>query len=811
MQKEFEELLPTDPESIGGWTLLGRLGKGGFGTIYVGEKNEEKAAIKIISKEYINDEESFQRFGNEIRNLSKLNHPNIARIIDSDISTNNPYIAVEFLDGETLEDLVKKNGPLTEQTWIEYLKSMTSALLYCHSKNIIHKDLSTTNIIITSGGPKLIDFGFSFSKGNDRITSIEQTVGTPPFMSPEHINGNDPTEEMDVFSLASVFAYAASNKLAFPGENRREFKDQILFQAPLLENLTNNQIILLTPMLYKDPKLRPSFIEVDEALTKLSSQQNLDDYKLNLKNSKAKLAAIEKKDIPASKIRNLFVAVFIAILSVAAFIIFLTNQTAEASDCQRFYENKNYDQAITACAFDVASGKQDSAVILGKAYKKNNQVEQAKEVFANCKNLSYECLSENAFYLSDVNQARSDWTTAFNNGVTDAALALAVSYNKTKETEVAEAWTEKAINRGSEQAKFMKVAYLIDKKDYKEAIALAKLLINVDPSDLPGDLSGFNVLGLIVNIYELDGDKDGAKIFLKSCAKSNSYCVGELALNYYGDQDYVNAEKWALTGVDLNNADSMWVLARLEERKYFGKENSKISDTTKAQYWFLRAANAGDVSSMWRTADFKILDGKRTEACVWWNKVITKINDRKGTLAEEKGDEVWAKESADNILKWKCGSEIAISPSPTPAKSALPSASVTKSPSNLQPSTSYAGFDYSEALSENVKIDSKFGRAFTSADGLNWIIPITNSSLENIPPVNRVQFKNAADKYGSWWNVAYILKKGSNGAYAEVSDFGLQFLHSRNGEKVCPEFRLALVENKLVTYIWNKTVEPCTP
>ena len=69
MNKNFDQLLATDPKSIGGWTLLGRIGKGGFGTIFVGEKHSEKAAIKIISKEYINDEESFQRFGNEIRKI----------------------------------------------------------------------------------------------------------------------------------------------------------------------------------------------------------------------------------------------------------------------------------------------------------------------------------------------------------------------------------------------------------------------------------------------------------------------------------------------------------------------------------------------------------------------------------------------------------------------------------------------------------------------------------------------------------------------------------------------------------------------
>jgi hypothetical protein len=314
-----------------------------------------------------------------------------------------------------------------------------------------------------------------------------------------------------------------------------------------------------------------------------------------------------------------------------------------------------------------------------------------------------------------------------------------------------------------------------------------------------------------VDIYELDNDPVGADKFLKSCAKNNSYCVGELALNYYDNEDSVNAKEWALRGVELNNADSMWVMARLEERKYFGKTDSKIVDTTKAQYWFLRAANAGDVSSMWRTAGFKILSGNRDEACVWWNKTITRINERKGTLAEQQGDISWAKDSADNILKWKCGSEISISASPAPTKAVLTPKSGTQISPNLQPSPSFSGFGYSEAISEDVKVDSKFGRAFLSSDGLNWLIPITNNSLENIPPFNRVQFKNASETYGSWWNTAYTLKKGSNGAYAEVSNVGLQLLHSRNGEKVCPEFRLALVESNQVTYIWNKSVEPCTP
>jgi serine/threonine protein kinase len=193
VNQKVPPLQSTDPESIGGWKLIGRLGQGGYGTIYLACKEHINVALKMISKEWLNDIDAAGqlRFANEVRILKELDHPNIAKIIDQNLKTNIPFIAIEYLEGQTLESIVEESGPLAKQEWFELSKSLLSALEYCHSKNIIHKDISPTNIIITDRGPKLIDFGNSFLKGSTRLTQEGVVNGTPGFMSPEHYDGND--------------------------------------------------------------------------------------------------------------------------------------------------------------------------------------------------------------------------------------------------------------------------------------------------------------------------------------------------------------------------------------------------------------------------------------------------------------------------------------------------------------------------------------------------------------------------------------------------------------------------------------------
>ena len=820
MKQKISPLLATDPESIGGWKLIGRLGQGGYGTIFLASKDKINVALKMISKEWLNDIDAVGqlRFANEARILKELDHPNIAKIIDQNLKTNTPFIAIEYLDGQTLESKIKLAGPLSKEQWFEYSKSLLSALEYCHSKNIIHKDISPTNIIITDSGPKLIDFGNSFLTGSTRLTQEGVVNGTPGFMSPEHYEGNDLSPEMDLFSLASVLTYAGTGQPAFTAQTKQEYRNKTKFEAPELSGLNSQQRDLITPLFYKDPRKRPSFDEINKAIEELTLNKQVTSYNSFLNKSSEKIVSIPKNNLPKRKIKQLISVVAIVLIAAASLILVFSQQSAEASECIESYKIGDYEKAITTCAFEVTRGNARSQIILGKAYKRVNQIDQAKEVFAKCKNEFYECLHENAFFYIDINQARKDWKIAFENGVSDSAWALAISYNKSGDKLLAESWIDNAVNKNNPIGMLMKSVSYFAQKDYKTAINIALTLTGADLSEYPESARsrGFSIEKYILSIYSESKDDEGKKKFLLNCAENNGYCMGQLAKDYFSLADDANAQKWAEKGVVVNDGTSMWVMGKLAERSYWGKPGAELADTTKARYWYKRSAEVGDVASMARIAEFAVLDSKKEEACLWANRLIPIIDLRQGSYNELLGDQAWKRTASKIIQDLKCGitnDQIAQSstskniPKIVPTPSTSPIGKI--SDGNLAPLLKYESSEYSERVSANVKTSSIFGRAYI-LDGLNWKIPLTNSANESVPPLNRVQFRDSSLPYGSWWNLPYTIKEGGSGGwYAEVSEIGIQFGHS-TGKKVCPEFRLALVQDGLVTYIWTKSVAPCS-
>lgn len=814
MNQKISPLLQTDPASIGEWKLSGRLGQGGYGTIFLASKEKTQVALKMISKEWLNDidAEGQLRFANEARILKELDHPNIARIIDQNLKTNIPYIAIEYLEGQTLESKIQEYGPLTESEWFKLSKSLLSALEYCHSKNIIHKDVSPANIIITDNGPKIIDFGNSFLKGSARLTQEGVVNGTPGYMSPEHYEGNDLSAEMDLFSLASVLIFAGTGKPAFTGQSKQEYRNKTLYEAPDLSNLKTNQRELLTPLMYKDPKERPSFEQINKALEELTSEIEFTAYKSVLNHFNKKLISAPKNNLPKRKIRQLVSAVIIALFVTIATIIFISQQSAEASDCTKLYKNGNYEEAITACAFEVSKGNQKFQITLGKAYKRADQTDQAQEVFAKCKNQYFECLHENAFFLKDVNQARKDWTTAYNNGVTNSSWALAISYNKSGDKATANLWIDKAVAVNNSIGQLMKSAQLFDDKDYKASLEIAKSLIGVDLSDYPSNGPiGFTIEKYILDIYEKTKNEVGRREFLEQCAKSNDYCIGELS-SYYLGEDNVKAKAWAKKGVAVNNAESMWVLGRLAELSYIDTPEEKSADTTQARYWYKRAAEVGDVAGMFRTMRFAELDKNLEEACLWSNRLIARVDLRRSTWDQRLGDESW-KESASGIIqKFKCGLT-AEQPTPTPAaskKSSVPSVqpNATKQDQVQSALISSDELSVSSPLDPNVKISNIFGRIFSDSESM-WRVILTNSSADPVPPINGIQFRLVGYEDAGWINVPYKLKKDPqfNSVYAAVDELFLVGLFKKF---VCPEFRAVRQENGKIVNIWTKVKPECS-
>jgi len=271
----IQPLRDGDPKSYQGWTLEGFIAEGGQSTIYLAEKNGERAALKMIRKEYITNQKSTDRFFTEIKNLERLDHPNISRVLE--VEDSGKFLAIEFIDGPNLEDYVKESGPLEVRKWFTLAQILASTVDYCHSQGVIHKDISPRNIVIGPEGPVLVDFGISYLEKDERLTADDETIGTPPFMSPEHFGIAAP-KQMDVFCLGGTLIFAATGNYPFAGTNSAEWKESILFSQPNFSGLSENQIKVLSPLLYKRPEDRGSLIIFSQLLEELASEQSPSNF-----------------------------------------------------------------------------------------------------------------------------------------------------------------------------------------------------------------------------------------------------------------------------------------------------------------------------------------------------------------------------------------------------------------------------------------------------------------------------------------------------------------------------------------------------
>jgi serine/threonine protein kinase len=246
-----------DPNELGGWRINGRLGEGGFGTVFLAEKGAQKAAIKVIRQEFVQEDDARRRLATEAEVLSKLSDPSIGKILDSDLSGRFPWIATEFVNGPTLEDKIKYEGPLEEIAWFNLAANILHAIISANELGIIHKDIKPSNIILGETGNKLIDFGIAHISGQTRTATFGDREGSTPFSSPEHFTiKSDP--KMDVFSIAATLAYSAKGKSIWKGENDLQLMRSINEDEPDLAGLSENQEKFLRPLLEKNPSDRPS-------------------------------------------------------------------------------------------------------------------------------------------------------------------------------------------------------------------------------------------------------------------------------------------------------------------------------------------------------------------------------------------------------------------------------------------------------------------------------------------------------------------------------------------------------------------------
>ncbi|GAA2288715.1 protein kinase [Streptomyces kunmingensis] len=259
-------LSPEDPTELGGFELLGRIGHGGMGQVYLGESpGGEPAAVKVIKPSVV-DSETRLRFAQEIEILKTVWGPRIAAFLDADADAEQPWLATEYVDGPDLRGHIHTHGPLPLVLAASLCATLAEALHGVHKQGLLHRDLKPANILLGQNGPKIIDFGLAvFTESSASLTAPNTVLGTPACMAPEQAMGEKPlSPAVDVYALGAALLYAAGGHYPFQADNIHALFNLIIRadSTPDLDGLPAELIPLLTAMLAHKAADRPALPEV---------------------------------------------------------------------------------------------------------------------------------------------------------------------------------------------------------------------------------------------------------------------------------------------------------------------------------------------------------------------------------------------------------------------------------------------------------------------------------------------------------------------------------------------------------------------
>ncbi|CAB45488.1 protein kinase [Streptomyces sp. SID7813] len=257
--------------NIGVYRLLGRLGTGGMGHVYLARSDRGRTvAVKLVREELAALEEFRERFRHEVESARRVGGHWTAPVLDADTEAAVPWVATGYVAGPSLQQVVgHDHGALPERSVRTLGAGLAHALQDIHAAGIVHRDLKPSNVLVTIDGPRVIDFGIARALqtvADGGLTRTGALVGSPGFMAPEQVRGDRVTPACDVFCLGSVLAYAATGKLPFGSANSgaHALMFRIAQEEPDLEGVPEGIADLVRDCLRKDPAARPALADVLE-------------------------------------------------------------------------------------------------------------------------------------------------------------------------------------------------------------------------------------------------------------------------------------------------------------------------------------------------------------------------------------------------------------------------------------------------------------------------------------------------------------------------------------------------------------------
>ncbi|NRQ33933.1 serine/threonine protein kinase [Nonomuraea sp. NN258] len=273
----IEPLRADDPQAIGPYRLVYRLGAGGMGTVYGAlDERGRRVAVKLIHRELAQDPEFRARFAREIAMLDRVDGAFTARLLATDPHAAQPWAATEYVPGPTLAQHIADTGSLPEQELMGLAAGLAEALRALHAVNVVHRDLKPSNVILSPTGPQLIDMGIARALDETSVTRTGVVVGSPGWISPDEFRGERLGPATDVYGWGLLVLHAATGRLPYGTGRPEVLAFRVLSEDPAhLQGLPKFLRGLVTQALSKNPDERPQVAAILRELTKTGTDKDI--------------------------------------------------------------------------------------------------------------------------------------------------------------------------------------------------------------------------------------------------------------------------------------------------------------------------------------------------------------------------------------------------------------------------------------------------------------------------------------------------------------------------------------------------------
>lgn len=264
----------TSGQYIGRYRLIEKIGEGGMGVVHLAtDPQGRRVAVKALRPGVASDQTALRRLAREVDSMRRVHSAHVAEIIDADVTAEPPYVVTQFVPGRTLEEVVRDRGPLQPPELRRLATGLASALAAIHAAGIIHRDLKPGNVMfLDNGEPVVIDFGIAQGVDATRLTATGLVIGTPGYLAPEIIEGEDAAAPADVHSWAATIAFAATGRAPFGSGTFESIFYKIMEGRPDLDGVPAALLPLVRTAMARNPAERPTA----QALVGLTSRLDLE-------------------------------------------------------------------------------------------------------------------------------------------------------------------------------------------------------------------------------------------------------------------------------------------------------------------------------------------------------------------------------------------------------------------------------------------------------------------------------------------------------------------------------------------------------